>query len=129
MENFFAEQNPLTTRLISEQRFLTIRTLFIAVFFFLSWTPYGIIFFSSVFFDSKQVTPEMNILAFFFKETFFIWTPMIYIIFDEKVRKIFCICFRIEIVYDFSTTIPRYTPYGVDNKDQILKTSQNHEGH
>ena len=59
------------------------------VCFIVTWTPYGLIFMNSIFFDPEKVTPELNALSLLLKESFYLWTPLVYIIFDSRFYSIF----------------------------------------
>ena len=44
---------------------------------------------NSIFFDPEKVSPEINALSLLLKESFYLWTPLVYIIFDSRFYSIF----------------------------------------
>lgn len=44
---------------------------------------------NSIFFDPENVSPEMNAISLLLKESFYLWTPLIHILFDSRFYSIF----------------------------------------
>lgn len=40
-----------------------------------------------VFYESSLISPEFNSISLMLKETFYFWTPLIYLAFDTRFRK------------------------------------------
>jgi len=44
---------------------------------------------NSIFLDPEAITPEMNALSLVLKQSFYLWTPLIHILFDSRFYSLF----------------------------------------
>jgi hypothetical protein len=44
---------------------------------------------NSIFFEPEKISPEMNAVSLLLKESFYLWTPLIHILFDSRFYSLF----------------------------------------
>ncbi len=76
-------------RIKTEKKITTVISVLICAFF-VSWSPYSIVSFYSVyssFNNSTSLHPFFHLIASYFAKTFFVWNPLAYMILNSQFKK------------------------------------------
>jgi len=73
---------------------------------------------NSIFFDPEKISPEMNALSLLLKESFYLWTPLIHILFDSRFYSLFYKSKR-EMVHLINKEIEKKSKNFKENNDLI----------
>jgi len=74
---------------------------------------------NSIFFDPEKITPEMNAISLLLKESFYLWTPLIHILFDSRFYSLFYKSKRERMVHQINKEIEEKSKNFKENNDLI----------
>jgi hypothetical protein len=74
---------------------------------------------NSIFFDPEKISPEMNALSLLLKESFYLWTPLIHILFDSRFYSLFYKSKREQMVHQINNEIEEKSKNFKENNDLI----------